>query len=100
MSPNEVLEEYKLVIFRAKLVSACSILLAIPKLVIGLSDRTSFIGISSNESLVLFIIGFSIYVFFGFKYWKCPACKKFPGSGWSRNACENCGVCLSGTNSH
>ena len=100
MSQTEVAEEYKLVIFRAKIVSAVAITLGIPKLIIGFGGSSSFMSITSNESLVLFIIGFSIYAFFAYKFWKCPVCKKFPGGGWSRKTCRNCGIDLTGQDSH
>ena len=95
MNPTDIIKEYKIVLFRAKIISVFAILLAIPKLVIGFGNRDYFIGISSNESLALFIVGSSIYTFFWLKYWKCPACKKYPGGGWRLKECEKCGVCLS-----
>jgi hypothetical protein len=94
MNSAEVIQKYKLVLFKAKIVSVIAIIFAIPKLVIGFTSHTSFLGISSNVALFLFALGFVPYIVFFYRYWKCPSCKKFPGSGWSRKECQHCHAML------
>ncbi|AQT58893.1 hypothetical protein [Cellvibrio sp. PSBB023] len=94
MNSAEVLEKYKSVLFKAKIVSVIAIIFAIPKLFIGFTSYTTFLGISSNVALLLFTLGFVPYIVFFYSYWKCPSCNKFPGSGWARKECQHCHVML------
>ena len=94
MESAEVIEKYKSVLFKAKVVSAIAMVFAIPKLVLGFSSYSTFLGINSNVALALFSVGFIPYIVFFFSYWKCPVCNKFPGSGWSRKECQHCNAKL------
>jgi len=91
---NEVIEKYQSVLLKAKIVSVIAIIFALPKLVIGFSSYSTFLGISSHVALMLFVGGFVPYIVFFYSYWKCPSCNKFPGSGWARKECQHCNVKL------
>ena len=94
MESTEVIEKYKSVLFKAKIVSAIAIVFAVPKLVIGFSSYSTFLGINSFAALILFSVGFIPYVVFFYNYWKCPSCNKFPGSVWGRKECQHCNAKL------
>lgn len=92
MSQDEIKNKYRSTLTRGKVVSAIFIILALPKLVIGFTDYTSVLGIEKLGALALFVIGTLIYCIFFFVYWKCPACRKYPGGGWRPSSCKSCGA--------
>ena len=94
MESAEVIEKYRSVLFKAKVVSAIALVFAVPKLVIGFSSYSTFLGINNFVALILFSVGFIPYMVFFYSYWKCPSCNKFPGGGWVRKECQHCNAKL------
>lgn len=91
MSSNEVIGKYRKILFGGKIVSAIFIMLALPKIIIGFTDINSILGINSGVAFWLFIVGTVFYTICFLIYYKCPACKKYPGNGWSLKKCQSCG---------
>lgn len=70
LSDSDIKGSYGIVERNAKLVSALAVLLFAPRLILAFTSLDTFLGM----------------------YWKCPACKSFPGNGWSRVKCKKSGV--------
>lgn len=95
MSKNEVKKEFAKTIRNAKIVAAIFFILLTPSIVITVKDLEGLYGISKDIWFQIAVSGFVIYGIFSFFFWKCPSCGKFPGRGWFRKNCDNCGVELS-----
>ncbi|NQD35760.1 hypothetical protein HPT27_01925 [Permianibacter sp. IMCC34836] len=93
-SAAQVKEEYASMMVRAKLVSAITLLLISPRLILGFTDLNSFLGLNYVTALIPMLLGTIVYVVFFKKYWRCPACLELPGGGWTRKQCKHCGVAL------
>ena len=95
MSNIDVKKEFAKVIRNAKIVAGIFFLLITPSIVIAVKDLDSIYGIHKDTWLQVGIAGFIIYGVYYLFLWKCPKCGKFPGRGWFRKNCDNCGVELS-----
>ncbi len=92
-----VISEYELTLGRAKVVSVIAVLLWLPNLLDRFVDFERHLGLDSTVRLWLSALGVAIYGLFGWLYWNCPNCGKFPGGGWRRSDCRSCGVSLRAT---
>jgi hypothetical protein len=95
MKNTNIKEEFKKVIFYAKIAAGIFFLLLTPSIVMLVKDQTEALGQDQDFWFRAGIAGFVIYIGFTFFLWKCPKCGKFPGRGWFRKECEKCGVELS-----
>lgn len=93
-SATQVKKEYASIMVRARIVSAVMLLLISPRLILGFTDRASFLGLNYVTALIPMILGAIVYSVFYAKYWRCPACMEFPGGGWVRKQCKQCGAAL------
>jgi len=91
MKSEEIKKLYKTVLFKARIIAAITILMALPKIILRFSENTTFLGRDASFWRISFYLGFFIYIVFLVKYWKCPSCGKFPGGGWFRKKCKSCG---------
>lgn len=92
MTNEEVKENFKKVILNAKIVAGLFFLLLAPNIVMIAKDLDEILGFSKDTWFNAAIAGFLIYGGFTLFMWKCPKCNKFPGRGWFRKNCDNCGV--------
>jgi len=92
---DETKKKYRRLKSQAIIATIVFIALLAPRLVIGFTELDSFIGLSYEAALIPQAIGLVIYCYFFFKLYKCPECRKFPGSGWGLKKCNSCGVELS-----
>jgi len=90
----DIKKEYAITLRNAKIVSLIFITLFTPKLVFLFTDLKVFLGLTEVTVLIPMAIGTIIYSIFFYKFWSCPSCIKFPGSGWTRKQCKHCGVDL------
>ena len=95
MKNEDVKKEFARVIRNAQLSAAIFFILLTPSIVLKIKDKTEIFGLSEDIWLNASIAGFFIYLGYTFFLWKCPKCGKFPGRGWFRKNCNNCGVELS-----
>ena len=95
MKKEDIKKEFAKVILNAKISAAIFFILLTPSLVMVLKDRTEVFGMNQDFWFRAGIAGFVIYMGFTIFLWKCPSCGKFPGRGWFRKECDNCGVELS-----
>ncbi len=95
MKNKNVKKEFEKVILNAKIAAAIFFILLTPSIVIAVKGVTEVFGQDQNFWFRAGIAGFVIYMGFTFFFWKCPKCGKFPGRGWFRKECQNCGVELS-----
>lgn len=91
-SASNVKRSYAIVERNAKIISAVAILLFMPRLILAFTDLDTFLGLTYQTALVPMAVATAVYTVFLGMYWKCPACKAFPGGGWSREKCKKCGV--------
>lgn len=92
MTDEQVKKEFAKVIFNAKVAAGIFFLLLTPNIVLTIKGLEEILGLPKETWFNAAIAGFVIYGAFTFLYWKCPKCKKFPGRGWFRKNCNNCGV--------
>lgn len=95
MTNDEVKREFKKVILNAKIAAGIFFVLLTPSIVLTVKGLDEVLGLTKDVWFNASIAGFVIYGGFAFFLWKCPKCNKFPGRGWFRKECENCGVELS-----
>jgi hypothetical protein len=59
-------------------------------------DETSdlVVGIPSTIRLPVFVLLCAGMVFFSWKNWRCPACDRYLGKGFTPGYCPKCGVPL------
>ena len=92
---ENIKKEFAKVILNAKISAAIFFILLTPSIVMAFKDRTEVLGMDQDFWFRAGIAGFVIYMGFTLFLWKCPSCGKFPGRGWFRKECTNCGVELS-----
>lgn len=92
MKDQDVKKEFAKVIRNAQITAAIFFLLVTPSIVLTVKERTEMFGLPKETWFNASIAGFLIYLGFTFFLWKCPKCGKFPGRGWFRKNCNNCGV--------
>jgi len=92
MKNEDVKKEYAKVIRNAKITAGLFFILFTPSLVITVKELDQIMGLPKDTWFNASIAGFFIYLGFVFLMWKCPKCGKFPGRGWFRKNCQNCGV--------
>ena len=92
---ENIKKEFAKVILNAKISAAIFFILLTPSIVMAFKDRTEVFGMDQDFWFRAGIAGFVIYMGFTLFLWKCPSCGKFPGRGWFRKECTNCGVELS-----
>ncbi len=92
MRDDQVKKEFAKVIFNAKVVAGLFFLVLAPNIVITIKELDGILGLAKDVWFNAALAAFVIYGGFTFLYWKCPKCKKFPGRGWFRKNCNNCGV--------
>lgn len=95
MSKKDVKQEFAKVIRNAKIAAAIFFILLTPSIVMMVKDLDTIYGLSKDVWFEIGIGGFIIYGVYYLFFWKCPSCGKFPGRGWFRKNCDNCGVELS-----
>ncbi len=93
MKSEEIKQKYKKVIFKAGIISAIAIVLALPKVILSFTGYDNILGIDKPYWRLSFYLGFFIYISFLLFKWKCPSCGKYPG-GWFRKKCRSCGCRL------
>lgn len=92
MKDQDVKKEFAKVIRNAKITAALFFILFTPSLVLTVKEKTEMFGLPKDTWINASIAGFVIYLGFMFLMWKCPKCGKYPGRGWFRKNCQNCGV--------
>lgn len=92
---NNIKEEFAKVVFRAKIIAGIFFLFLTPSIVMMVKDIELIYGQDKEFWLNIAIAGFIIYGLYYLFLWKCPKCGSFPGRGWFRKNCDNCGVELS-----
>jgi len=95
MSQKNIKEEFAKVILKAKVIAALFFILLAPSIVITVKGLDELFGYSEDIWFNISVIGFVIYGIYYLFFWKCPKCGNFPGRGWFRKNCDNCGVELS-----
>lgn len=95
MKNEDVKKEFAKVILNAKISAAIFFILLTPSIVMIIKDVDIVMGQGQDFWFRAGVAGFVIYMGFTFFLWKCPKCGKFPGRGWFRKNCNNCGVELS-----
>ena len=95
MNKEQIKVEFARVILNAKIIAAFFFITLAPTLVVTLKELDGLFGIDKQQLFNASIAGFIIYMGYVLFYWKCPSCKKFPGRGWFRKECDNCGCELS-----
>ena len=92
MKDEKIKKEFAKTILYAKMTAALFFVLLAPSIVMTIKDIPELYGISKDMWFYASVIGFLLYGAFTLVFWKCPSCKNFPGRGWFRKKCENCGV--------
>ena len=95
MKNQDIKKDFAKVILNAKIAAGIFFILLTPSIVIIVKDVAEVFGQDQDFWFRAGIAGFAIYMGFTFFLWKCPKCGKFPGRGWFRKECQNCGVELS-----
>jgi len=95
MANKDIKKEFAKVILNAKIAAAIFFILLTPSLVITVKDLPEMFGYSKDFWFNASIAGFIIYGVYYLFFWKCPKCGSFPGRGWFRKNCDNCGCELS-----
>lgn len=95
MSQKNIKEEFAKVILKAKIIAALFFILLAPSIVITVKGLDELFGYSKDIWFNISVAGFIIYGIYYLFFWKCPKCGSFPGRGWFRKNCDNCGVELS-----
>lgn len=95
-SNNEkIKKEFAKVIKNAQITAFLFFLLLTPTIVLIIKEQTELFGVTKDIWFNASIAGFIIYIGYMFFLWKCPNCGKYPGRGWFRKECDNCGCELS-----
>jgi len=92
---DNIKEEFAKVILRAKIIAAIFFILLAPSIVITIKDLDELFGYGKDIWFNVSVAGFVIYGVYYLFFWKCPKCGSFPGRGWFRKKCDNCGAELS-----
>lgn len=92
MSKKNVKEEFKKVILYSKIAAGIFFVLLTPSIVMIIKDIPEIYGLGKDEWFNISVGGFIIYGVYYLFFWKCPSCGSFPGRGWFRKNCDNCGV--------
>ncbi len=95
MSQKNVKEEFAKVILKAKIIAAIFFILLAPSIVMTVKGLDELFGYDDDVWFNISVLGFLIYGVYYLFFWKCPKCGTFPGRGWFRKNCDNCGVELS-----
>ena len=95
MPKKDVKKEFAKVILNAKIAAAIFFILLTPSIVITVKDLPEIFGYGKDTWFNASVAGFIIYGLYYLFLWKCPNCGKFPGRGWFRKNCDNCGCELS-----
>lgn len=89
---KDVKKEFAFTIRNAKITAFIFFVLLAPNIVMQVKGLDMIAGLPKETWFNAAIAGFIIYISFIVFLWKCPSCGKFPGRGWFRKNCQNCGV--------
>lgn len=92
MSTDDVKNKFAKLVFNSKIAAGVFFLLLTPSIVMTIKGLDEILGLSKDLWFDASVAGFIIYIGYYFLFWKCPSCGKFPGRGWFRKNCDNCGV--------
>ena len=96
--PRAIQREYESTETKAMVVSAIFAVMVLPTVLNRFVDFEGRFGLGEWGRIWLMLAGLVGYaVYFGFFY-SCPNCLQYPGAGWHRDRCKNCGVNLRGSN--
>ena len=95
MAKKDVKKEFERVILYSKIAAAIFFILLAPSIVMTVKDIPEIYGLDKETWFNISVSGFVIYGVYYLFFWRCPSCGKFPGRGWFRKNCDNCGVELS-----
>lgn len=95
MAKKDVKREFARVILYSKIIAAIFFILLAPSIVMTVKDIPEIYGIGKDTWFNISVSGFVIYGIYYLFFWRCPNCGKFPGRGWFRKNCDNCGIELS-----
>ena len=93
---NETIKkEFAKVIKNAQISAFIFFLLLTPTIVLKVKEKEEIFGLNQDVWFNALVAGFFIYLGYMFFLWICPNCCKYPGRGWFRKECANCGCELS-----
>lgn len=92
---EKIKKEFARVIKNAQIAAFIFFLLLTPTIVLKIKEKTELFGLNQDSWFYASVAGFLIYVGYTVFLWKCPSCGKYPGRGWFRKSCDNCGCELS-----
>lgn len=92
---EKIKKEFARVIRNAQITAFIFFLLLAPTVVLKIKEKEELFGLNQDMWFNASVAGFFIYVGYMFFLWKCPNCGKYPGRGWFRKECDNCGCELS-----
>lgn len=101
MSKNNSIDKEKIkkdfakVIKNAQIVAFIFFLCLTPTMVLKIKEKEELFGLSQDMWFNASVLGFLVYIGYMVFLWKCPNCGKYPGRGWFRKNCDNCGCELS-----